>query len=112
MKSMLILIFIFFFSFTFSQKDYKKLSAEQVSKVVTVYDLVKDLPHDCKTYELSFVTSNGLKSIAMNNSDTIAPLIKEFLPSPKKGNKIFVELMANSCLKSKERKFKFIIDED
>ncbi len=105
------MISLFFYQAN-AQKDYKKITPKELSSIVTISDLVKDLPADCRliSFELSFTTPNGLRSFALEK-DTISSIFKEYMPNPKKGQKIFVTLSGNSCSKSKPKEFKYIIDE-
>ncbi len=112
MKTFFVIIISLFFYQANAQKDYKKITPKELSSIVTISDLVKDLPADCnlKSFELSITTPNGLKSFSQLK-DTVSGIFKEFMPNPKKGQKIFVTLSANSCSKSKPKEYKYIIDE-
>lgn len=113
MKKFLVIMISLLFCEANAQKDYKKITAKELATIVTISDLVKDLPADCnlKSYELSFTTPNGLKSFSQLK-DTIAPILKQFIPNPKKGQKIFVTMSQNSCKTSQPKEYKFIINED
>ena len=113
MKKLLWIMISLLFYEANAQKGYKKITAKELAIIVTISDLVKDLPADCslKSYELSFTTPNGLKSFS-RSKDTISYIFREHMPNPKKGQKIFVTMSQNSCKTSQPKEYKFIINED
>ncbi len=111
MKTILKVALLFFSLKTFGQKTGElTLSQAKVAEAKIIYDLIDDIPKDCKVKSFSLTAKIGGKIKEFPGSGReFSKSFRTFLQKAESGNKIFIDDIDSSCPKSHKKNYAIVV---
>lgn len=115
MKKKLIVIttFLFLINFISAQKGYKSVHPSVLNNNECHKEFFKSLPENCSIFkfDLSVVASGVLRKTVEIEKESMGKWFQKLMPSPKKGDKIFIVIRNTNCKELLNKEYKFILND-
>lgn len=113
-RKLFALIFYFFLiNFISAQKDLKSIHPNVLKEQTFNSEFLKSLPENCNIFklDLTVVAGGALRKTVDIDIETLGKWLQKLMPSPKKGDKIFIMIRKTNCKELLNKEYKFILND-